>query len=171
MKKTTIFLTLISVLLLSCKSQLERIKVNDKTLFVVNNEWVLTNPTEFIAGQKNKKSIRIIEKPLSEINYLSNYEKIIGLTNVAEFNPAYGIDYEFVKNIDPKKEIFYMVDGMPSHNYNFVKEYLISRKIKEINNIGINQSIAIWGKQEGKNGAIQIKTFDKGDTVIPIIIK
>ena len=68
-------------------------------------------------------------------------------------------------------EIFYMIDGMPSHNYQFVRAYLISRKIKEINNIGINQAIAIWGKREGKNGVIQIKTFDKGDTVIPIIIK
>ena len=171
MKKPTIILLLISVLFFNCKSQLERIKINDKTLILINNEWILTNPTEFIAGQKNKKSIKIIEKPLSEINYQSNYEKIIGLTNVAEFNPEFGIDYEFVKNIDPNKEIFYMVDGMPSHNYNFVKEYLISRKIKEINNIGINQAIAIWGKREGKNGAIQIKTFDKGDVVIPIIIK
>jgi hypothetical protein len=171
MKKTTIILLLISILFFNCKSQLERIKINDKTLVVVNNEWVLTNPTEFIARQKNNKSIKIIAKPLSEINYESNYEKIIGLNNVAEFNPVLGIDYEFVKNIDPKKEIFYMLDGMPSHNYNFVREYLISRKIKEINNIEINQAIAIWGKQEGKNGAIQINTFDKGDVVIPIIIK
>jgi hypothetical protein len=154
MKKTTIILLLISVLFFNCKSQLERIKINDKTLIVVNNEWVLTNPTEFIAGQKNNTSIKVIEKPLSEINYESNYENIIGLNNVAEFNPELGIDYEFVKNIDPKKEVFYMVDGMPSHNYNFVGEYLISRKIKEINNIEINQAIAIWGKREGKNGAI-----------------
>ena len=29
-----------------------------------------------------------------------------------DFNPELGIDYEFVKNIDPKKEVFYMVDGM-----------------------------------------------------------
>ena len=155
----------------SCKSQLERIDINDKTLIVVNNEWVLTNPTEFIARQKNNKSIKVIEKSLSEIKYESDYEKIIGLNNVAGFNPELGIDYEFVKNIDPKKEIFYMVDGMPSHNYNFVGGYLISRKIKEINNIGINQAVAIWGKREGKNGAIQIKTFDKGEVVIPIIIK
>ena len=171
MRKSTIILLLISVLFFNCKSELERIKLNDKTIVVVNNEWVLTNPTEFIAGQKNNKSIKVIEKPLSEINYESNFEKIIGLNNVAEFNSELGIDYEFVKSIDPKKEIFYMVDGMPSHNYNFVGEYLISRKIKEINNIGINQAIAIWGKREGKKGAIQIKTFDKGDIVIPIIIK
>jgi len=171
MKKTTIILLLISTLFLSCKTQMERIKINDKTLIVINNEWVLTNPTEFIARQKNNKSIEVIEKPVSEIKYASNYRKIIGLNNVADFNPELGIDYEFVKNIDSKKEIFYMVDGMPSHNYNFVREYLISRKIKEINNIGINQAIAIWGKREGKNGAIQIKTFNKGDVVIPIIIK
>ncbi|WJJ96549.1 hypothetical protein [Algibacter luteus] len=150
---------------------MERIKINDKTIVVVNNEWVLINPTEFIAGQKNNKSIKVIEKPLSEINYESNFEKIIGLNNVAEFNPELGIDYAFVKSIDPKKKIFYMVDGIPSHNFNFVGNYLISRKIKEINNIGINQAIAIWGKREGENGAIQIKTFDKDDVVIPIIIK
>jgi hypothetical protein len=170
MKKTTIILLLISFLFFNCKSELERIKINDKTLVIINNEWVLTNPTEFIARQKNKKSIKVIEKPLSVINYQSNYEKIIGLNNVAQFNPEFGIDYEFVKNIDPKKEIFYIVDGMPSHNYSDVYRYLVSRKIKEINNIEINQAIAIWGKREGKNGAIQIKTFDKGDVVIPIII-
>lgn len=171
MNKSTTILLLIFVLFINCKSGLERIKLSDTTLVVVNNEWVLTNPSEFISEQKNNKSIRIVEKPISEIKYESNYDKIIGLDNVIEFNPELGIDYEFVKNIDPQKETFYMVDGMPSHSYNFVGEYLISRKIKEINNLGINQAVAIWGKREGKNGAIQIKTFDKGDVVIPIIIK
>ena len=43
-------------LFLSCKTQMKRIKINDKTLFVVNNEWVLTDPTEFIARQKNNNT-------------------------------------------------------------------------------------------------------------------
>ena len=149
---------------------MERIKINDKTLIVVNNEWVLTNPTEFISERKNNKSIEVIEKPLSEIKYESNYQKIIGLNNVADFNPELAIDFEFVKNIDPNKEIFYMVDGIPTNDYRYVYRRLISKKVKEINNLGINQAIAIWGKREGKNGAIQIKTFDKDDVVIPIII-
>ena len=54
-----------------------------------------------------------------------------------------------------------MVDGMPSHNYNFVGEYLISRKIKEINNIGINQAVAIWGKREGKMEQFKLKHLTK----------
>ena len=162
---------MITVLFFNCKSESERIEINDKTLVVVNNEWVLTNPTEFMTEIENDKSIEISEKSLSEISYESKYEKIIGINNVVEFNPELGIDYKFVKNINPNKEIFYMIDGIPIHNYNSVKDYLISRKIEEINNIGINQAIAIWGKREGKNGAIQIKTFDKGDTLIPIIMK
>ena len=90
----------------------------------------MTDPNEFIARQKNNNTIEVIEKSVSEIKYASNYQKIIGLNNVVDFNPELGIDYEFVKNIDPKKEVFYMFDGMPSHNYNFVGEYLISRKNK-----------------------------------------
>ena len=46
---------------------MKRIKINDKTLFVVNNEWVLTDPTEFIARQKNNNTIEVIEKSVSEI--------------------------------------------------------------------------------------------------------
>ena len=138
-------------------------------MVVVNNQWVLTSPTEYVTKLKNQTSIKRSDIPLSEITYATNLKRIINLTDVTEFNPDLGIDFEFVKNIDPKKEIFYMVDGIPSSDYRFVWKYLISRKVKEINHIGINQAIAIWGKRDGKNGAIQINTFDKGDVVIPII--
>lgn len=160
MKKTTIILLLISALLFSCKSELKGIEITNKTLVVVNNEWALTDPTKFIAKIKYKKNIKVTNISLSKINYVTNYEKIIGLDNIMNFNPDFGIDFDFIKKIDPNKEILYMVDGIPTHDYNFVKRYLISRKIKEINNIGINEAIAIWGEKEGKNGAIQIKTFD-----------
>lgn len=172
MRKSIRILLLFSILLTNCKSRLtlDNIKIDNNTLVVVNNEWVLINPNDFINKIKTEPNIELVELPRSEIKYENNIEKIIGINKVSEFNTELGIDYEFFKEIDPKKSIFYMIDGMPTHNYNFVAEYLISRKIKEINRIGINQAIAIWGKREGKNGAIQIKTFDKGDVVIPIIV-
>ncbi len=93
-------------------------------------------------------------------------------TSQTAFNNSKWIEFRFIEKVAPNKEMFFMIDGMPIHQYAGVKNYLTNRIITKLNFIPPNQAVAIWGNREGKNGATQIWTEKNEDEIlIPIIIK
>ena len=167
------------VIMIGCKeSKIEKLKkqIDKTTMVVLNEHYVLLDPTDFL-NKIDKKSILDTEtKPIDELEYNNDFKSVISLKTDSSvqkiFNNTKWIEYQFFKKVNPNKKPLYMVDGMPVHDYNTVVDYLPNRKIKKINKIPSNQAEAIWGKREGKNGAIQIWTVEReGETVIPVIIK
>lgn len=175
--KIVIFLSLIT--LISCKTNLKKqiIKeLEENSLLVLNDKFIMIEPIKFIESLKvdNFLSAEIITS--DSIDYKNSFKSIIKIytdsTIQKSFEKAHWIDYLFVKKVNPENKPLYMLDGMPMHDYNSVYRYLTKRIITKLNFIPSNQAIAIWGKREGQNGAIQIWTEKKeGEMIVPVIIK
>lgn len=131
--KVTLLLILLS--LFSCKgSKMEILKSATKknSLFILNDSIVIIDPTAFIKGIKNKDIIEIKKNSPNEIEYKNNYSRIVGfkmnLLNNPILSKSNWIDFKFIKEVNPKNKIFYIIDGIPSHDYNYVFNYLKKRE-------------------------------------------
>jgi len=179
-KITQISLFLIFALsIASCKqTQLEILKteLDVNTLFVLNDNFVILNPQHFLKNIENSALLKYEVSDSISMKYKNSYTSIIKVytdsTSQTAFNESKWIEYRFIENVNPNKEMFYMLDGMPIHLYSSAKGYLTNRIITKLNFIPPNHAIAIWGNREGKNGATQIWTEkNENEIIVPVIIK
>ncbi len=179
LKKHTIIFLFFFVLITGCKqSTIDKIKneSNENSLFILNDRFVLLEPSIFLDKIEENSIIEMKIINSDSIEYKNAFNSIIKIQTDSSiqsiFNKSKWIEYIFLKKVNPQNNPLYMVDGMPIHDYNTVQGYLTNRIITKLNFISSNQAIAIWGKREGQNGAIQIWTEkNKDETIIPVIIK
>jgi hypothetical protein len=174
-----LILLVLTFSIISChQTPIEKLKseLDENTLFVLNDKFVIINPHDFL---NHIKSSSIVEFEISDsvvIEYENSYSSIAYVltdsTSQSAFNQTKWLEFSFVKKVDPTIKMFYMLDGMPIHEYSSVKNYLTNRIITKLNFIPSNQAVAIWGNREGKNGATQIWTEKNEDElIIPVIIR
>ena len=154
-------------IMIGCKvSKIENLKkqIDKATMVILNEHYVLLNPTDFLNKIDEKSILDTETKPIEQLEYNNDFNSIISLKTDSSvqkiFNNTKWIEYQFFKKVNPNKRPLYMVDGIPIYDYNTVLNYLPNRKIRKIDHISSNQAVAIWGKREGKNGTIQIWTVD-----------
>ena len=175
--KIVIFLSLIT--LVSCKTNLKKQIINElegNSVLVLNDKFVMIEPLKFVESLKIENVLKAEIITSDSIDYKNSFKSIIKIYTDSSiqtsFNKANWIEYRFIKQVNPENKPLYMLDGMPMHDYNAVYRYLTKRIITKLNFIPSNQAIAIWGKREGQNGAIQIWTEKKeGEMIVPVIFK
>ena len=179
MKIYRILFLLILTTIIGCKSNvIDQLKkdFSENSLFVLNDKYVLIEPLIFLDKINESVLLKVVTVSNDSIEYENSFESIIKIytdsTTQIVFNESKWIEYRFVKKVNPKNKLLYMLDGMPTHDYKTVFTYLTQRIITKLNFIPSNHAIGIWGKRLGENGAIQIWTEKReGETIIPIIIK
>ncbi|SMO92941.1 hypothetical protein SAMN06265379_11720 [Saccharicrinis carchari] len=172
-------LLLFSVSIISChQTSIEKLKseLDENTLFVLNDKFVILNAQDFLNQIKNPSILKFEISDSLAVEYKSPYSAVVHVltdsTSQIAFNKSKWLEYRFVKKVNPNIKMFYMLDGMPIHDYSSVKNYLTNRIITKLNFIPPNQAVAIWGNREGKNGATQIWTeTNEDELIIPVIVK
>lgn len=175
--KIVLFLSLCA--LVSCKTNLKKQIINElegNSILVLNDKFVMIEPLKFVESLKIENILKAEILTSDSIDYKNSFKSIIKIyadsAIQASFNEVNWIEYRFIEQVNPQNKPLYMLDGMPMHDYNSVYRYLTKRIITKLNFISSNQAIAIWGKREGQNGAIQIWTKKKeGEMIVPVIIK
>ncbi len=67
------------------------------------------------------------------------------------------VDAFILKYFDAAKPMFYFIDGMPASDTFVALDWLVNKKIKEVQLLAPREAEAIWGRQ-GKDGAVMINT-------------
>lgn len=151
----------------SLKSRFEK---GDK---IIINNWLLLEPSSIIDSIPitNKLSSALILKKgsaKSQYGYLSTKYKIIELTIPNLDSRLFGncLDKKVVKYLNPKKKVYYFIDGTPCETYSIALNFLKNKDVIEINTIEPKSAMKLWGPRLGKNGAILINTNRKSNVLI-----
>ena len=140
---------------------------------IILNNWALLGPQDFfdsIKIFKDSYQVKLLktDSAISKYGYFGNKVRIyeLSIPNIDSISYGYFIDKKILKYLDPKKEIFYFINGAPCWNYSNALDLIVNKKIIEIQQLGVSQATAIWGQKEGKNGALIINTDNKPNTII-----
>jgi len=140
---------------------------------IIINNWVLVGPHDFfdsikLPGNSFKAKALITDSAILKYGYFGNRVRIyeLSIPSIDTISYGYFIDAQILKYLNPEKQVFYFIDGAPCWKYSNAINLLVNKKIIEIQNLRADQSTAIWGEKDGKNGALIINTDKKPTTVI-----
>jgi uncharacterized protein YnzC (UPF0291/DUF896 family) len=163
MRKILITILLLNSLQLTAQNYSQESLINDYLsgrLLIINELAVADTDSSFFETMCKLKIVsrEIINQELGKELYGTVGERGVTrfeIENTEKLKDQYVsiIDATVLKHFNQEDSLFYMMDGLPSHDMYNAIQILMNKKIEKIQILEKNQAMAIWGR-EGENGAL-----------------